>query len=52
MNSNYEEIFNKYGVNHAMFYKNNQICKLIDTDENYSRIYEDDYFVIYKKLDA
>lgn len=52
MTENYETIFNKYGVNYAIFYSNNKVCKLLDLDENYSKIYQDDYFNIYEKLDA
>ena len=52
MNENYEKIFNKYGVNYAIFYSNNKVCQLIDTDNNYAKVYQDDYFVIYEKLDA
>ncbi|MGN1299127.1 MAG: hypothetical protein ACI4UE_03995 [Candidatus Scatovivens sp.] len=52
LNESYEKIFNKYGINYAILYSNNKACKLIDKDNNYSKIYEDDYFVIYEKLDA
>ena len=52
MNENYETIFNKYGANYAIFYSNNKVCNLLDLDENYSKVYQDDYFNIYEKLDV
>ena len=52
MSEDYEKIFNKYSINYAIFYSNNKVCQLIDTNNNYSKVYQDDYFVIYEKLDA
>lgn len=50
----YEDIFDKYGITHAIMYKNAKISMIIDktNDENYKKIYEDDYFVIYERLNA
>ena len=50
----YEDIFEKYGITHAIMYKNAKISMIIDktNDENYKKIYEDDYFVIYERLNA
>lgn len=50
----YEDIFEKYGITHAIMYKNAKISMIIDktNDKNYKKIYEDDYFVIYEKLNA
>lgn len=50
----YEDIFKKYGITHAIMYKDAKISMIIDktNDENYKKIYEDDYFVIYERLNA
>ena len=50
----YEDIFEKYGITHAIMYKDAKISMIIDktNDENYKKIYEDDYFVIYERLNA
>ncbi|MBS6251680.1 MAG: hypothetical protein KH434_00310 [Clostridium sp.] len=50
----YEDIFEKYGITHAIMYKDAKISMIIDKtkDENYKKIYEDDYFVIYERLNA
>ena len=38
--------------NYAIVYSNNTVCKVLDLDSNYSKIYQDDYFNIYEKLDV
>lgn len=50
----YEDIFEKYRITHAIMYKDAKISMIIDktNDENYKKIYEDDYFVIYERLNA
>ena len=50
----YEDIFKKYGITHAIMYKDAKISMIIDktNDENYKKIYEDNYFVIYERLNA
>lgn len=50
----YEDIFEKYGITHAIMYKDAKISMIIDKtkDENYKKIYEDDYLVIYERLNA
>ena len=50
----YEDIFEKYGITHAIMYKDAKISMIIDktNDKNYKKIYEDDYFVIYERLNA
>lgn len=50
LNSNYEEIFKKYGVNHVILYKNDDVITNIKSDSNYKEIYSDGSFVIYKRL--
>ena len=52
MSEDYDTIFNKYGINYAIVYSNNTVCKVLDLDSNYSKIYQDDYFNIYEKLDV
>lgn len=56
----YNEIFTKYEVTHIITYSDSRICKKMNNDANYEKIYpltkeeksQDDRFVIYKKLDA
>ena len=50
MNEDYNELFEKYDINYAIFYLNDKVCQIIDTDSNYNKVYEDDNFVIYKRL--
>lgn len=45
----YKEIFEKYGITDALLYKSEVINQFIDDDENWKKIYEDDYFVLYEK---
>lgn len=48
----YEEVFEKYGVNHVILYDAAKMCLLLDEDENYSLLYSDDEFRIYERLNA
>lgn len=50
----YEDIFEKYNITHAIMYSNAKISMIIDktNDENYKKIYSDDHFVIYERLNA
>ena len=50
MNEDYNELFEKYDINYAIFYINDKVCQIINTDDNYEKVYEDDNFVIYKRL--
>lgn len=45
----YKEIFEKYGITHALLYKKEVINQFIDDDPNWKNIYEDDEFVLYEK---
>ena len=45
----YEEKFNEYGITHAIMYKNAKLNLFISKDDNYNKLYEDEYFVIYKR---
>ena len=46
----YGDIFEKYGITHVITYKNAKVSMLIDKadSEKYTKLYNDDYFVIYK----
>ena len=48
----YEDIFEKYDITHAIMYKNAKISMIIDNtnDNRYKKIYSDDYFVIYERI--
>lgn len=46
----YENKFEEYGITHILTEKNSKLNLLISKDENYERLYKDDYFVIYKRL--
>lgn len=48
----YEDIFKKYNMTHVITYKNSKVAMIIDesNDKNYIKIYADDYFVIYERL--
>ncbi|MBO4293180.1 MAG: hypothetical protein J5881_02180 [Clostridia bacterium] len=50
----YEDIFEKYNITHAIMNKNAKISMIIDktNDSNYKKIYSDNYFVIYQRLNA
>ena len=50
----YEDIFEKYNITHVIMYKNAKINMIIEetNDENYKKLYEDDYFVIYERLNV
>ncbi len=52
LNSDYENIFKKYGVRHVMLYANDDVNEKIKKDANYSVIYGDGKFTIYKRLNA
>lgn len=49
--SKYEEVFNKYEITHIIIYKTNKLKIVLDLDKNYSQVYEDDYFIMYHKID-
>ena len=48
----YGDIFKKYGITHAILYKNSKMSMLIRKidSEKYNEIYSDDYFVIYEVI--
>ncbi|MBP3596417.1 MAG: hypothetical protein J6J60_03320 [Clostridia bacterium] len=52
LSTGYEEVFEKYGVNHVMLYANAKMCLLLDEDENYNLLYDDDEFRVYERLNV
>ena len=50
----YEDIFEKYNITHVIMYKNAKINMIIEKteDKNYKKLYEDDYFIIYERLNV
>ena len=46
----YISIFEKYGVNYAIFYAGDNVIAYISKDENYTQIYNDGQFAIYQRL--
>ena len=48
----YEDILEKYNITHVILYSNSKMSMLIDEtkDPHYSKIYKDDYFVIYERV--
>jgi len=45
----YEEKFKEYKITHIIMYKNAKLNLFISKDENYTKLYEDEYFVIYER---
>lgn len=45
----YNEIFEKYGITHALLYKDEVINTYLKMDNEYKLLYEDDNFVFYEK---
>ena len=49
--TDYDVHFNNYGVTHVISYSNSKLCLALSSDTRYRKIYEDDYFRIYAKID-
>ena len=49
LSTDYEEKFEEYGVTHVIVYSNSKLNSLLEKDENYSAIYNDDNFNIYER---
>jgi len=45
----YEEKFEEYGITHIIIYENAKLNLFISRNENYTKLYEDEYFVIYER---
>ena len=50
LNSNYQEIFEKYDVRHVMVYSNAGVTVNLGRDSRYNEIYNDGTFTIYKRV--
>lgn len=44
----YDELFEKYNIDYAIVYNTEKINTYLSKDEDYTKLYEDDYFSIYK----
>lgn len=49
LNTSYENTFEKYNITHVILYKNSKLNLFISKDEKYTKLYEDNYFVIYSR---
>ena len=48
----YDEPFEKYGITHALIYKNSSLDKLMNRDTAYNLLYEDNNFRLYEKIEV
>lgn len=48
----YHNAFENYGVTHVISYSNSKLVMLLKEDKTYEKLYEDDYFAIFKRLNA
>ena len=50
----YEVIFDKYDITHVITYENSKMNMIIKEtkDPNYKKLYEDDYFTVYQRLNV
>ena len=48
--NNYEEIFNKYNISHILIYNTNTLNTVLKNDNNYKKIYVDEYFSLYERI--
>jgi len=46
----YKDLFEKYGITHALLYKGEIVNTYISEDENYKKLYEDESFAFYEKI--
>lgn len=49
MDYHYQQKFTEYQITHALVYKENEMHKRLQKDNNYQSIYEDEYFILYEK---
>ena len=45
----YDDLFDKYDIDYAIVYNTERINTYLNKDENYHKLYEDDYFSIYER---
>lgn len=46
----YNIVFDKYDVTHVVIYNTNKLKVVLDLDDNYKNVYEDDYFSLYERI--
>ena len=52
LSADYKENFKKYGVTHVILYSNAKLALLLNEDENYNLLYDDDSFKVYERLNV
>lgn len=52
LGTDYKEIFEKYGVTHVILYSNAKLALLLNEDENYNLLYDDNSFKVYERLNV
>ena len=45
----YEDVFSEYDITHVVMPKISNLCVYLDKDVNYEVLYQDEYFVLYKR---
>ena len=51
INNDYQEKFEFYNITHVLIYKKDNILyNRLNSDNNYNKLYEDDYFIFYEKI--
>jgi len=50
--NDYEEKFEHYGITHLLIYRNSTLDKVLRLDTNYIKLYTDEKFIIYARLNA
>lgn len=46
----YNVIFDKYDISHVVIYNTNKLKVVLDLDDGYKELYEDDYFSLYERV--
>lgn len=47
----YEDKFEEYGITHVLIRKSSKLNMLLSRDSNYEKLYSDDNFILYERLD-
>ncbi len=45
----YEKVFENYDITHVILYRNAKLAVELNKDQDYNKIYQDDYFVIFER---
>lgn len=51
LKTNYKFVFNKYDFNYILLYRSEPLNNYVSFDEDYELIYNDEYFVLYEKVE-